>query len=148
MTARIVQIARRPRAIALIGLVGVALALSVDLLAAAVMHLGSERPAALAIWTTEHDFGTVTAGPVLDHVFEVRNTGDRRLVLQEVSASCSCGGASKAPLIIEAGATGLIRARLETAKIRGPMKIDVRYRSSDPERPSVTFSLLADVKEP
>ncbi|GIK17025.1 MAG: hypothetical protein BroJett003_19890 [Planctomycetota bacterium] len=39
-----------------------------------------------------HDFGTVTAGPVLEHTFVVANTGDEPLVITRFNAAC--GGAS------------------------------------------------------
>lgn len=39
---------------------------------------------------TEFDFGTVTEGDVVDHVFKFKNTGDAPVILSQVSASCGC----------------------------------------------------------
>lgn len=39
---------------------------------------------------TEYDFGTITEGEVVDHVFKFKNTGDAPVILSQVSASCGC----------------------------------------------------------
>lgn len=38
----------------------------------------------------EYDFGTITEGEVVDHVFKFKNTGDAPVILSQVSASCGC----------------------------------------------------------
>lgn len=44
----------------------------------------------IAYVETEYDFGTVTEGEVVDHVFKFTNTGDAPVILSQVSASCGC----------------------------------------------------------
>lgn len=39
---------------------------------------------------TEFDFGTVTEGEIVDHVFKFKNTGDAPVIVAQVSASCGC----------------------------------------------------------
>ncbi len=39
---------------------------------------------------TEHDFGTITAGDVVEHTFEFENTGDAPLIIQSATATCGC----------------------------------------------------------
>lgn len=38
----------------------------------------------------EHDFGTITQGDVVDHVFKFTNTGDEPLVIKNAKGSCGC----------------------------------------------------------
>ena len=39
---------------------------------------------------TEHDFGTVEEGEVVEHTFVFTNTGDAPLIVSDASASCGC----------------------------------------------------------
>lgn len=39
---------------------------------------------------TMHDFGTITAGDKVNHVFRFTNSGEVPLVIQNASASCGC----------------------------------------------------------
>jgi hypothetical protein len=39
---------------------------------------------------TEFDFGTVSEGEVVEHVFKYKNTGEAPVILSQVSASCGC----------------------------------------------------------
>ena len=38
----------------------------------------------------EHDFGTITQGDVVNHVFKFTNTGDEPLVIKNAKGSCGC----------------------------------------------------------
>jgi hypothetical protein len=63
-----------------------ALILAVSLVVSA--HAGNENDAPrIAVAGQRFDFGTVTAGTVLEHVFEIRNAGTGVLVIREVRPS-------------------------------------------------------------
>ncbi len=38
----------------------------------------------------EHDFGTITQGDVVNHVFKFTNTGDEPLIIKNAKGSCGC----------------------------------------------------------
>jgi hypothetical protein len=51
-------------------------------------HAGSDTDAPrIAVRDQRYDFGAVTAGMVLEHVFEIRNAGTGVLVIREVRPS-------------------------------------------------------------
>jgi len=39
---------------------------------------------------SEHDFGTVNEGDIVEHTFIFTNTGDAPLIISDASASCGC----------------------------------------------------------
>ena len=39
---------------------------------------------------TDHDFGNIKEGEVVEHVFKFKNTGDAPLIIQSASGSCGC----------------------------------------------------------
>ena len=104
----------------------------------------TERPIA-APEQSSWDFGAVEAGPTLVAKFSVRNPGGRRLVLNEKSLSCECASTGTPTLIIPPGECGVVVARLKTRGLRGSFAIKVDYSTSDPTRPTLTFTLRADV---
>lgn len=38
----------------------------------------------------EHDFGTLKKGEIVQHIYEITNTGDQPLVISEVRPACGC----------------------------------------------------------
>ena len=39
---------------------------------------------------TEHDFGTINEGDVVEHTFKFKNTGEAPLIIQSAKGSCGC----------------------------------------------------------
>jgi Protein of unknown function (DUF1573) len=97
---------------------------------------------------TSWNFGAVTAGPDLVAKFTVRNLGGRRLVLNQKSQSCECASTGTPTIVILPGASDVLIAKLKTKDIRGAVAIEVVYATSDPSRPTLTFTLLSDVHSP
>jgi Protein of unknown function (DUF1573) len=94
---------------------------------------------------TSWNFGPVTAGPVLVARFTVHNQGGRRLVLNQKSQSCECASTGTPTIVIPPGASGVVVAKLKTKDIRGSVAVEATFATSDPSRPTLTFTLLADV---
>ncbi len=137
---------QRAFSVALFGLFGLAMASGVGILAASALQVNDSGDPVLVLDRTEFDFGCVPAGPELIASFQVRNAGGHRLILRKLKGSCECLGGDPAPIVIEPGASQTLTARLHTADLRGPMKLDLFYRSSDPAHAKFTLSVLADVK--
>lgn len=54
-------------------------------------EVASDGPiAVLSVEKDAYDFGKVTEGTQIEHVFTFKNTGDVPLIISQVSASCGC----------------------------------------------------------
>lgn len=93
-----------------------------------------------------HDFGQVWLGPVLDHKFEIKNTGDAPLEIKKVKPSCGCTVAGQYPPTIEPGGKGLFPFSISSAKLNGRFEKSITISSNDPVTPDLHLKLRGEVK--
>ncbi len=67
----------------------------------------------------EHDFGTITEGDIVDHVFTFANNGDAPLIISSATASCGCTVPQWPREPIPVGATGEIKVQFNSRKKPG-----------------------------
>jgi len=92
------------------------------------------------------DFGTVVQGVALEHIFILRNAGDRPLVISLVRSSCAvCTGAMLSRKVIRPGGSGQMKATFYTKGLLGRQYKTLQIVSNDPEMPSAEVVLLATV---
>ena len=63
---------------------------------------------------TEHDFGEITEGDKVTHIFEFKNTGDEPLVISKAQGSCGCTVPDWPREPIAVGATGEIKVQYDS----------------------------------
>ena len=91
------------------------------------------------------DVGTVSQGVTVDAVFDLINEGDAKLVIKAVRPTCGCTVADFEPEIA-AGATGQIKAKLDTKDFAGPVSKSILVMTDDPQNPTVTLVIKADIR--
>jgi len=64
--------------------------------------------------STFQDLGTVKEGPEVDISFKFKNTGNKNLIIQNVTASCGCTVVEKPEQPFQPGETGTIKAKFTT----------------------------------
>jgi hypothetical protein len=64
--------------------------------------------------STFQDLGTVKEGPEVNISFKFKNTGDKNLIIQNVTASCGCTIVEKPQQPFQPGETGSIKAKFTT----------------------------------
>ncbi len=64
--------------------------------------------------STFQDLGTVKEGPEVDIAFKFKNTGDKNLVIANVSAGCGCTIVEKPQQPFSPGQIGTIKAKFTT----------------------------------
>jgi hypothetical protein len=64
--------------------------------------------------STFQDLGTVKEGPQVDIAFKFKNTGDKNLVIESVTAGCGCTIVEKPQEPFAPGQIGTIRAKFTT----------------------------------
>lgn len=63
----------------------------------------------------EHDFGTITEGQKVTHVYKVKNTGEAPLIIQSAQPSCGCTVPKWSQEPIPVGGTGEITAEFDSS---------------------------------
>lgn len=64
--------------------------------------------------STFQDLGTVKEGPEVEISFKFKNTGNKNLIIENVTASCGCTVVEKPQQPFQPGETGSIKAKFTT----------------------------------
>lgn len=64
--------------------------------------------------TTEHDFGTITEGDVVEYSYAFKNTGAAPLIIQNAQGSCGCTVPDWTKEPIPVGGTGYVKAKFDS----------------------------------
>lgn len=63
---------------------------------------------------TDHDFGTINEGQVVEYTYAFKNTGDAPLIIQSAQGSCGCTVPEWSKEPIPAGGTGFVKAKFDS----------------------------------
>jgi uncharacterized cupredoxin-like copper-binding protein len=96
---------------------------------------------------TQHDFGTVREGKVVDYTFNFVNRGEVPLKIRNVKTSCGCTAALVSDNTIEPGKKGTLKVELDTKNRVGKMSRKVTIYSNDPSNPAMVLTIFADVQK-
>lgn len=69
---------------------------------------------ALSFETTEHDFGTIKEGQVVEYTYKFKNTGEAPLIIQNAQPSCGCTVPDWTKDPIPVGGEGFIKAKFDS----------------------------------
>jgi hypothetical protein len=83
--------------------------------AAAVQDEKPEGPLpAFQFQTTDHDFGTINEGQVVEYTYAFKNTGEAPLIIQNAQGSCGCTVPEWSKEPIAPGKTGFVKAKFDS----------------------------------
>ena len=102
-------------------------------------------PPLLYFSETQHDFGVVKEGQIVDYTFKFKNTGKGVLNIKNVSTSCGCTVALISSKKLEPGEEGTLRVELDTKDREGKFSRNITIQSNDPKEPNKTLLIFADV---
>lgn len=88
---------------------------------------------------TFHDFGTVVEGQVVNTTFEISNTGNADLTINNVQASCGCTAAKPDKTTLKPGEKTAIKVEFNSANRLGPQDKSVYVMSNDPKLPDLVL---------
>jgi len=91
------------------------------------------------------DAGAVARGDQVTAEFSIENRGDAPLEIKRVEPACGCTVASF-DRTIEPGATGKVRAVVDTSDFAGPISKSVTVLSNDPATPRLVLTVKVDVR--
>lgn len=93
------------------------------------------------------DFGTISQGKRVDHVFTLRNKGDAVLTIGQVSTSCGCTVADVSMRSVAPGKNSEIRVSFNSANFTGSINKSVSIQTNDPKTPTYTLIMKGKVFE-
>lgn len=64
--------------------------------------------------TTDHDFGTINEGQVVEYTYAFKNTGAAPLIIQSAQGSCGCTVPDWTKDPIPVGGTGFVKAKFDS----------------------------------
>ncbi|HVO74304.1 MAG TPA: DUF1573 domain-containing protein [Ignavibacteriaceae bacterium] len=108
--------------------------------------VGSNQPK-IYFDESQHDFGMVKEGNVVDYTFKFTNKGDAPLEIKDVQTSCGCTAALVSSKTVGPGQEGTLKVELNTKDRTGKMSRVITISSNDPEEPSKVLSISADVEK-
>lgn len=73
----------------------------------------------VALSESMYDFGTLKPGQVVEHVYEITNTGDNPLVISEVKPGCGCTAPNYTKTPILPGEKGQITLKFDSTGFEG-----------------------------
>ncbi len=89
----------------------------------------AQSGAQITVATPDHDFGSIKQGVPATYDFEVKNTGNQPLIIQDVKPSCGCTTPEwpKAPVL--PGKTAMIKVSFDAASA-GPFNKSIFVKSN------------------
>lgn len=107
--------------------------------------LADPTPPKLEIPQPIFDFGVVPEGSRVKHDFEVINTGETELVIQQIVPACGCTAAVAEDPKIPGGGKSTIHVEFDTTGFSGIKNKQARINSNDPVTPSTFVTLKGTV---
>lgn len=95
---------------------------------------------------TEHNFGTVEEGKIVDVTIEFKNEGNGVLEINDIKTSCGCTAALLSSKTLNPGETGSVRINLDTANREGKLTRTVTLFTNDTSQPNHVITLFANVE--
>lgn len=87
------------------------------------------------------DFGSRDASEVVEHTFELKNTGTSDLVISAVRPACGCTTAQVEKTVITPGETSNLGAQLSLAGRSGEIQKPILIESNDPQNSSIQLAI-------
>ena len=93
----------------------------------------------------EYDFGTMKKGEVVQHVYEVTNTGDKPLYINSVQPACGCTAPDYTKDAIAPGEKGQVTLSFDSKNFNGAVTKTAQVFMNAENSP-VTLSFKANVQ--
>lgn len=95
-----------------------------------------------------HDFGTITEGDTVEHVYSFVNKGELPLVINNITASCGCTTPDWPRTPVAPGETSSIRVRFNSRGKQGEQRKTITvYANTQPAMTDVAFKVLVNPKQ-
>lgn len=100
---------------------------------------------AISFESTEHNFGEIVQGDVVEHTFTFTNTGTQPVVIDRVDVTCGCTSPAWTKEAVMPGKTGFVKAKYNSTGRMGQQKKAITIHSNTGE-PTYVY-IVANIKE-
>lgn len=98
--------------------------------------------------TTDHDFGTINQGDIVEYTYKFKNTGNAPLIIQGAQGSCGCTVPNWTKEPIPAGGSGVVTAKFDSHGKQGTQHKTVTVVSNTwPKQTVLHFEANVTVKD-
>ncbi|SNB46020.1 DUF1573 domain-containing protein [Geobacter sp. DSM 9736] len=87
------------------------------------------------------NFGAITEGAKIDHVFTIRNAGDAPLNILHVRPACGCTAANASSPVVQPGKTAEIKTTFNSTNFTGNITKTIALETNDPQTPNYTLTM-------
>ncbi len=95
---------------------------------------------------TTYNFGKVTEGEKIHHIFKFKNAGGGAvLTIKKVQPTCGCTAALTSADIIAPGGRGEVKVTFNSRGYSGKVHKTVRVKSDDPKNPVVELHMNGEI---
>lgn len=101
---------------------------------------------AITFEATEHNFGDITQGDVVEHTFKFKNTGTQPLIIERVDVTCGCTTPAWTKEPVMPGKTGFVTAKYNSAGRLGQQKKAVTIHSNAADGAKHVY-IVTNIKE-
>lgn len=105
-----------------------------------------DRPI-LQLGTTQHNFGKVKQGEILEFSLPFQNSGKKELEIKDIQESCSCTATELSNKKLKPGEAGSIKIKLDTKDREGKLSRTVTFVTNDPMNPKQTITLFVNIEK-
>ncbi len=117
------------------------------IICAAITSPSFAQPQIRVLGDTVCDFDTIYQGEKREAIFEIMNTGNQPLLVQNIESSCGCTAALMSADLIAPNATARLVANFDSKGLLGPMQKVVYVRTNDPVRPELQLGISGSVAQ-
>ena len=90
---------------------------------------------------TSFDFGTITSGDKVEHMYKITNTGKSDLIIRKVKSSCGCTAVLPSSKVIHPGETSDLKTVFNSRGKKGRQYKSVTVITNAPESPTTTLRI-------
>lgn len=109
-------------------------------------NISEDRPV-IHFQETQHDFGKVNEGNIVEYTFVFSNAGGSTLNIKDVRTSCGCTAALVSKDNLEPGEEGTIVVELDTKNRLGKMSRTITVLTNDPVDPNKVLTVYAEIEK-
>lgn len=94
------------------------------------------------------NFGSITQGESVDHVFQMKNIGKSDLVIHKTKASCGCTLVNPSKKVLKPGETAELKVRFNSHGKLNRQNKSITIITNDPSQPQATLRVTGNVNKP
>lgn len=91
------------------------------------------------------DFGDIKPGIKVEHVFNMKNTGKRDLIIRDVKSSCGCTAVSPSKNMVASGESVPIKVVFDTTGKSGRQNKTITVITNDPKNPTTILRISSNI---